>query len=109
MQGGTAYYWDGEHWEAKHTQGDKGHDEDLGSWSEENWQQHSLSRWSENVSVDQFPAKLLLSVLLEDRNNIADVDVIIDQQAEPWKDFFNVQTAISLCCHDIFLLKFSFC
>lgn len=54
------------HWEQKHTKGDKGHDEDLGSWSEEDRQQHSLSRWSENISMDQFPAKLLLGILLEE-------------------------------------------
>lgn len=51
--------------DSRHTEGDEGHDEDLGSWTKENRQQHSLPGRSENISMDQLPPKLLLGILLE--------------------------------------------
>lgn len=47
------------------TEGDEGHDEDLGPGAEEDRQQHSLFGRSENISMDQLPPKLLLSIFLE--------------------------------------------
>ena len=53
----------GEEAEAGEDQSDAGHAEELDSRAEEDWEQHSLSRRPENISVHQLPAKLLLSVL----------------------------------------------
>ena len=46
------------------TQSDERHEEHLGTRPKQNREQHSLTRGTEDVSVNELPAKLLLSLLL---------------------------------------------
>ena len=47
------------------TKGDHGHEEDLDSVAKEHRQQHALAGRSEHVTMNQFPPKFFLCVLLK--------------------------------------------
>ena len=46
------------------TESDESHEEDLQAASQEHWEQHTLPGRTENISVDELPAELLLRILL---------------------------------------------
>lgn len=46
------------------TEGDEGHDEDLGSLAEEHRKQHALPGRPEHIPVHLLPPRLLLGILL---------------------------------------------
>lgn len=53
------------------TESDERHDEDLRARPEEDGEQHSFTRWSEHIAVHQLPAKLLLSILLQNTDKVS--------------------------------------